>query len=173
MFPVTVILAVCVSWACGTLYSKYRASAEEEVNGFAGSAWQMLWASLVFALCSVFTGSFSHFRVSEVSLTSWLSLACIVSFGSLMAYSSYVWLLKVRPAAGVATHAYVNPVVSVILGVGLGHEHVSALQALGLAVILVGVTLFNAKKGKGTAGGKTKLMSWLFAKCSHNSKDYK
>lgn len=152
---VLLLIGGCVSWACGTLYSKYRASAEEDVNGFAGSAWQMLWASLAFALCSVFTDSFSHYRVSEVSLTSWLSLAYLVSFGSLLAYSAYVWLLKVRPAAEVATHAYVNPVVAVILGVGLGNEHVSALQAFGLAVILVGVTLVNTRKEKGTAGGKT------------------
>lgn len=149
---VLLLVGGCVSWACGTLYSKYRASAVESVNGFAGSAWQMLWASFVFVLCAVFEGVSVRPVVSEVRVSSWLSLVYLVVFGSLLAYSAYVWLLKVRPAAEVATHAYVNPIVAVVLGTGLGDEHVTALQCAGLVVILAGVALVGTRKGRTMTG---------------------
>lgn len=62
-----------------------------------------------------------------------------------MAYTAYVWLLKVRPAMEVATHAYVNPVVAVVLGAGIGGEEVTAVQLSGLAVILLSVMSVNRK----------------------------
>ena len=64
----------------------------------------------------------------------------------MMAYTAYIWLLKVRPATEVATHAYVNPVVAVIIGVGLGHEDVTLIQISGLAVILLSIMLVNRKQ---------------------------
>ena len=63
-----------------------------------------------------------------------------------MAYTAYVWLLKVRPATEVATHAYVNPVVAVAIGAGIGGEEVTAVQMAGLAVILLSVMSVNKRK---------------------------
>ena len=80
-----------------------------------------------------------------MSAESWLSLVYLIIFGSLLAYTAYVWLLKVRPATEVATHAYVNPVVAVVLGAGFGGEHVTPVQIAGLAVILLSVMLVNRK----------------------------
>jgi drug/metabolite transporter (DMT)-like permease len=136
----------CISWALGTLYAKYRSSREEKVNAFAGSAWQMLFASGMFWLCAVINGDVREADLREVSVTSWLSLLYLVSFGSLLAYSAYVWLLKVRPAAEVGTHAYVNPFIAVLLGVFLGNEQVTFIQVSGLLVILLGVMLISRKR---------------------------
>ena len=133
----------CISWALGTLYAKYRSSREEKVNAFAGSAWQMLFASGMFWLCAVINGDVREADLREVSVTSWLSLLYLVSFGSLLAYSAYVWLLKVRPAAEVGTHAYVDPFIAVLLGVFLGNEQVTFIQVSGLLVILLGVMLIR------------------------------
>ena len=82
----------------------------------------------------------------EVSVASWLSLLYLISFGSLLAYSAYVWLLKVRPATEVGTHAYVNPFIAVLLGVFLGNEQVTFIQVSGLMVILLGVMLISRKR---------------------------
>ncbi len=142
---ILLLVGGCISWACGTLYSKYHASAEEDVNGFAGSAWQMLAASAVFGICACASGDFSGTLLADVSTSTWLSLAYLITFGSLLAYSAYVWLLKVRPASEVATHAYVNPVVAVALGAGIGGEHVTAVQLAGLAVILVSVMMVSRR----------------------------
>lgn len=135
----------CISWALGTLYAKYRSSREEEVNAFAGSAWQMFFASLMFWICSFINGEMSNMNFGNVSVISWLSLVYLISFGSLLAYSAYVWLLKVRPAAEVGTHAYVNPFIAVLLGVFLGNEHVTLVQLAGLLLILSGVLLIGWK----------------------------
>ena len=69
----------------------------------------------------------------------------LISFGSLLANSAYVWLLKVRPAAEVGTHAYVNPLIAILFGVLLGNESVSIIQLIGLIVILLGMTMINRK----------------------------
>lgn len=147
-YGVLLLVGGCVSWACGTLYSKYGSSAEEEVGGLAGAAWQMVSASVVFGLCAGVTDGFADVDLPFVSMSTWLSLAYLIIFGSLMAYTAYVWLLKVRPASEVATHAYVNPVVAVVLGAGLGGERVTAVQLAGLAVILLSLALVN-RKGQG------------------------
>ena len=143
---VLLLIFGCVSWALGTLYAKYRSSYEEGVNAFGGSAWQMLFASGMFWLCAVINGDVREADLREVSVTSWLSLLYLVSFGSLLAYSAYVWLLKVRPAAEVGTHAYVNPFIAVLLGVFLGNEQVTFIQVSGLLVILLGVMLISRKR---------------------------
>ena len=146
-YGILILIAGCISWSLGTLYAKYRSSVVEEVNGFAGSAWQMLFASLMFWICFGLSGEWSATNLSETSGTAWLALLYLIVFGSLFAYSAYVWLLKVRPATEVATHAYVNPVVAVIIG-GLGGEEITMIQLAGLAVILVSVMLVNRKDKK-------------------------
>jgi len=78
--------------------------------------------------------------------------------GSLAGYSAFVWLLQVRPATQVSTHAYVNPVVAVLLGVLFAGETMSFLQLTGLAVILISVLLINRAKYRKTvvATGSTR-----------------
>lgn len=142
---ILLLVCGCISWACGTLYSKYCSSAEEDVNGFAGSAWQMLAASAMFGICTCMSGDYEKVNPTSVTTATWFSLAYLIIFGSLLAYSAYVWLLKVRPASEVATHAYVNPVVAVALGAGIGGEHVTAVQLAGLAVILVSVMMVSRR----------------------------
>lgn len=145
-YGVLLLVGGCISWACGTLYSKYWCSAEEDSGGLAGAAWQMVSAGAVFTLCAGMTGSFAEVDVRSASTTTWLSLAYLITFGSLMAYTAYVWLLKVRPATEVATHAYVNPVVAVAIGAGIGGEEVTEVQMAGLAVILLSVMSVNKRK---------------------------
>lgn len=143
---ILLLIIGCVSWALGTLYAKYRSSREEKVNAFAGSAWQMLFASGMFWVCTLVTGEVRSVDLGEVSATGWLSLVYLIVFGSLLAYSAYVWLLKVRPAAEVGTHAYVNPFIAVLLGVLLGDEHVTFIQLSGLLVIMCGVMLIGKRR---------------------------
>ena len=142
-YGILILTAGCISWALGTLYAKYRSSGAEDMNAFSGSAWQMLFASGMFWICASISGESGTLRQIHVDLSSWLSLVYLVVFGSLLAYSAYVWLLKVRPAAEVATHAYVNPVVAVVIGGSLGGERITVIQLFGLAIILVSVLLVN------------------------------
>lgn len=144
-YGVLLLIGGCISWACGTLYSKYHIRDNGDEGGLASSAWQMLGAGIVFALCAVLSGDFSRLQLFAVSSVSWLSLSYLIVFGSMMAYTVYIWLLRVCPATEVATHAYVNPVVAVVIGAGLGHEDVTLIQLSGLAVILISVMMVNRK----------------------------
>lgn len=144
-YGVLLLIGGCISWACGTLYSKYHIRDNGDEGGLASSAWQMLGAGIVFALCAGLSGDFSRLQLSAVSFVSWLSLSYLIVFGSMMAYTAYIWLLRVRPATEVATHAYVNPVVAIVIGAGLGHENVTLIQLAGLAVILISVMMVNRK----------------------------
>jgi len=130
------------SWAGGSLYSKYKGSGSAIVN----TMWQMLAASVAFAIFSLLNNEWSGFQWQAVSSTAWLSVLYLITMGSLAGYSAYVWLLQVRPATQVSTYAYVNPVVAVLLGVFFAGEHMSVIQVIGLAVILTSVLLINLAK---------------------------
>jgi drug/metabolite transporter (DMT)-like permease len=145
-YGILILIFGCISWSLGTLYAKYRSSTTEEVNAFAGSAWQMLSAGAMFWLCAFIAGDVARTDFAKVPATTWFSLAYLIVFGSLMAYSAYVWLLKIRPAAEVGTHAYVNPLVAVLIGMTLGKEHVTPVQIAGLFIILLGVMLAGKRK---------------------------
>jgi len=132
-----------IAWSAGALYSKKSSgTAPARVS----SAWQMIIAGLAFIVAAVFHHEFSGFRVSQVSFHAWLALGYLIIFGSIGAFSAYIWLLKVRTAVQVSTHSYVNPLIAVLLGVLFAREHISAVQLFGLVVILFSVLLVNAKK---------------------------
>ena len=145
-YGVLILIFGCISWSLGTLYAKYRSSGEEEVNAFAGSAWQMLFASGTFWIYSAILGDVKNTELTEVPMYVWYSLAYLIVFGSIFAYSAYVWLLKVRPATEVGTHAYVNPFIAVFIGMSLGKEHVTYIQIAGLVIILLSVMLISRRK---------------------------
>lgn len=142
-YGILLLIGGCISWALGTLYTQYKSSQAQNQNSFSGSAWQMLFASGMFWICSLLSGDLAHIHLREIEVSSWLSLLYLVTFGSVLAYSAYLWLLRIRPATEVATHAYVNPFIAVVLGVFLGKERVSGVQLIGLVIILLGVILIN------------------------------
>jgi drug/metabolite transporter (DMT)-like permease len=148
-----IVIVGSISWAGGSLYSKYKSTGSAIVN----TAWQMLAAGIAFLPGSLLTNEWSGFAWAEVSTASWLSLLYLIFFGSLAGYSAYVWLLQVRPVTQVSTYAYVNPVVAVLLGVLFANESMSWLQVSGLAVILTSVLLINlAKYRKQPSPGENK-----------------
>lgn len=134
-----------IGWATGSLYSKYKGSnSPSRVT----VGWQMLIAGLVFLPAAAAHGEFVKFDVAQVPAQAWFALLYLIFFGSIAAFTAYVWLLSVRPATQVSTHAYVNPVIAVLLGVLFADEHISWLQAGGLLIILVSVLLINLAKYK-------------------------
>ncbi|WP_295791880.1 EamA family transporter [Mucilaginibacter sp.] len=132
-----------ISWSGGSLFSKHRPTSG---SGSVSAAWQMLAAGFVYVPVSVIHGEFNNLNLDSIHTSSWLAVTYLVFFGSIAAYSAYVWLLQVRPATQVSTYAYVNPVIAVILGVVFIHENVSLMQLVGLFVILGSVLLINLAK---------------------------
>jgi drug/metabolite transporter (DMT)-like permease len=137
-----IVLAGSVSWAGGSLYSKYKGTG----SALANTTWQMFTGGTVFLIMSLLNGEGKDFHYTSVSSGTWLCLLYLIVFGSLAAYSAYVWLLSVRPATQVSTYAYVNPVVAVLLGVLFANEKLAPLQLVGLGIILFSVLLINQSK---------------------------
>ncbi|WP_211321401.1 EamA family transporter [Pedobacter nutrimenti] len=135
-----------IGWAAGSLYSKHHA--DNKISVSAGTAWQMLAAGFAFLLGSLLNAEHKHFQWSEVPAEAWLSIIYLILFGSIAAFSAYVWLLTVRPATQVSTYAYVNPVVAVLLSLLFTTEKISLIQVLGLFIILASVLLINLAKYK-------------------------
>lgn len=140
-----ILLAGTISWSIGSLYSKYK-----PVTASTGmkAAFQMLAAGLASVIAGLITGELPRLNPATVSAGSWIALLYLISFGSLIGYMAYVWLLSVRPAAIVGTYAYVNPVVAVFLGSLILHEVIIPKQLLALGVILLGVILVSFSKDK-------------------------
>ena len=132
-----------VAWCSGSLFSKKQGS-----NGPArlNTAWQMVIAGLAFIIASFFGREYNGFHFAQVSAQAWLALGYLIVFGSIGAFSAYVWLLSVKTATQVSTHSYVNPVIAVLLGVLFANEHISKLQFVGLFIILFSLLLVNLKK---------------------------
>jgi drug/metabolite transporter (DMT)-like permease len=137
------LLLGTISWAGGSLFSKHRpTSGSATVN----TAWQMLSAGLVYIPVSFIHNEYAGLNLHSIQITSWLAVLYLVVFGSIAAFSAYIWLLQVRPATQVSTYAYVNPVIAVILGVVFAGENISFTQLAGLFVILGSVLLINLAK---------------------------
>ncbi|HVS93367.1 MAG TPA: EamA family transporter [Mucilaginibacter sp.] len=132
-----------ISWSAGSLYSKHHPS---EGSAAVNVAWQMIIAGIAFVPGSLLNHEFTSLHLAEVPAQSWFALGYLILFGSIAAFSAYVWLLQVRPATHVSTYAYVNPVIAVILGTLFANEHISLPQIGGLAIILVSVLLINLSK---------------------------
>ena len=140
-----------IAWSSGSLYSKHNPS---EGSSTVNVAWQMIIASLVFLPASLINHEVDRVQWQQISAQAWLALAYLILFGSIIAYSAYVWLLQVRPATQVSTYAYVNPVIAVVLGMVFANERISLLQISGLVVILGSVLLINLPKYRSEKAAK-------------------
>jgi len=136
-----------IAWTTGSLYSKYSPAK----NSVLMNASLQLITAGAFSLClSVISGELYHFSLSSTTGNSWTALLYLIVMGSVIAYLSYLWLLKVRPVAQVSTYVYINPIVAVLLGAVIENERITWVQIAGLLIILTGVLLVNmAKYGNG------------------------
>ena len=109
---------------------------------------QALRAGLQMALGSlglfVLSGAAGEFALLPAAFAAWhwhtvISFVYLVTCASILAFTSYTWLIHHEPATRVASYAYVNPLIALLVGVTLGGERVSLLQALGAAMIILGV----------------------------------
>jgi drug/metabolite transporter (DMT)-like permease len=131
---VLVLSALC--WTAGSLYSR-RARLPQ--RPLVGASMEMLAGGVLLAVLGLSLGEAG--QIADVSLESALALVYLIVFGSLVAFSAYIWLLRVAPTSLVSTYAYVNPVVAVFLGWAIESEPVGVRTVLAGGMILVAVAL--------------------------------
>jgi drug/metabolite transporter (DMT)-like permease len=132
------VLLGCMSWAVGSVLGREM---PRPANAFMGSALQMLSAGVLLGLTCLVTGQWQLVDFGAISTRSWLAFWYLIFFGSLLGFTAYVWLLRVAKTSHVATYAYVNPVVALLLGASLGRETITGAMLIAAAVTLAGVVL--------------------------------
>jgi len=136
-------LASCVFWAFGSIYGRH---AREPAAPFTASALQMLGGSAALALVALVRGEVTAFSPAAVSAHSWLAFGYLTSVGSLVGFSTFVWLMKHSTPARVATYAYVNPIVAVFLGWLILREPITSRTLVASAVIVTAVAIITVQK---------------------------
>jgi drug/metabolite transporter (DMT)-like permease len=133
-------IAGSLSWAVGSLYSK---KVTPPGRPFQAIAMQMLAGGAGLLVLSIATGELSALQLEAVSLRSVLAVLYLAAFGSIIAYSAYVWLLGHVDPARVATYAYVNPIVAVLLGWAFAGEALNLRIMIASAIIVAGVAMIT------------------------------
>jgi drug/metabolite transporter (DMT)-like permease len=139
-FGVIVLLIAPILWSLGSIYAK---GADMPKSSLLSTGMQMLAGSVALFIVSVITGELGRFNIWDVSMRSWLGLIYLITFGSLVGFVSYGWLLQNAPISLMSTYAYVNPVVAVFLGWLLAGEVLNARIAAASAIIIGSVILIN------------------------------
>ncbi|MGB7436693.1 MAG: EamA family transporter [Candidatus Acidiferrum sp.] len=135
-----VILFGAFAWSCGIIYSR---RSHLSGNPLLLSALSLLAGAVMLLVTGTLTGEAHGFSVSQVSRKSLLALAYLIVFGSVIAFSTYNWLLEHYSPTLVSTHTYVNPVVAVLLGWAYGGEALTLRVGLAAALVVLAVVLVD------------------------------
>lgn len=134
--PALIIMVGSFAWSAAS-YATTRAAMP--ASPFLATGVEMITGGLACFAVGLARGE--HFSAGTVSGRSWLGLAYLVVFGSLVAFTSYVWALAHAPVSTVSTYAYVNPAIAVLLGAVVAHEPVTLGLLAGGALIVAAVAM--------------------------------
>ena len=140
----TVVLAAFL-WSLGSIYSR---GADLPTSSLMATGAEMLTGGFVILAFSASIGEWKDFNFSVVTTSSWIGLVYLITFGSMVGFVSYIWLLQNAPVSLVATYAYVNPLVAVFLGAWLANETLNARILVAALIIIGSVVLINQTKRK-------------------------
>jgi drug/metabolite transporter (DMT)-like permease len=144
-YGVMALLAACLFWATGSMYSK---SADLPKSSLMSTGAQMLMGSMSLFIVSVMSGELRGWDITAVSSRSLIGLLYLILVGSLVGFVSYGWLLQNAPISLVSTYAYVNPIVAVFLGVWILNEKMEPRIWLATGIIIGSVIFINSTRPK-------------------------
>ncbi|MEI8216274.1 MAG: EamA family transporter [Eubacteriales bacterium] len=137
------IIFASFSWSLGSLYSR---KATHHSSALLSNGMQMILGGIFLLIVAYFMGDFSNFHIQNVSIRSMLGFWYLVIFGSIIAYSSFIWLLKNTEPLWVSTYAFVNPVVAVFLGYFLAGEVLGLNSIISSIIIILSVVIITVFK---------------------------
>jgi len=138
------LLVATVSWALGTFLSPRLRLPRD---GLLSTGIQQLAGGIILVVLAAALGELSHLEPATWSTGSLLAMGYLVVFGSLLAFTAYGWLLQHAPVSLVATYAYVNPVVAVLLGFVVLAEPITPSIVAGAAIIIAAVAFIVTREG--------------------------
>jgi drug/metabolite transporter (DMT)-like permease len=135
---ISILLVTTFIWSAGSLYSRV---AKHAASPFLTAAQQMICGGILLLLAGIVAGELPRFHPASISALSLVSFVYLVLIGAVVGYTAYIWLLRHCDPAKVATYAYVNPIVAVLLGTFFADETVSARMLIAAALIIGSVAL--------------------------------
>lgn len=152
LMRVLALIAACVSWTIGSLANR---GLSNPADPFSGSAMQMLGGGVWLTLIGLVLGETQQWSWTGISLASWLAWSYLLVAGSLVAFTTFIWLMKHCSATTVSTYAYVNPIVAVFLGWWILAEEVDANVLLAAATIIGAVAIITISKQRQTKAARS------------------
>src|SRR5581483_1560564 len=134
----SILLVSSFIWSAGSLYSR---SAKHAPSPFLTAAQQMLCGGVLLLLAGFLTGELRSFHPRSITMLSLVSFVYLIVIGAVVGYTAYIWLLRHCEPAKVATYAYVNPIVAVLLGAGFAGEKLSIRVLIAAALIIGSVAI--------------------------------
>jgi len=134
------VVVAGASWALGSLCSSEVPLPPSRLQG---TAMEMLVGGVLLCLVGLIAGQWGQLDWAAVTTRSWVSLLYLALFGSIIAFSSYIFLMRATTPARVSTYAYVNPVIAVLLGWAIAGESLTLRMMIAAAIIIAGVVLIT------------------------------
>jgi drug/metabolite transporter (DMT)-like permease len=131
-------LIASITWAIGTFSTGRHA---KKMNPYVSIGWQMFFSGVILTILSFLTEK--HVDILSIPYQGWYSIFYLVIIGSIVAFTAFVYALKRLPSAQVSIHAYVNPIVAIIIGNLIQNEKLTFFVMTGTAITLFGVYLVN------------------------------
>lgn len=146
------VLGGALCWTVASIISRH---VRLPVNAFVAAGWEMLFAGIFNTMLATLFGDWGEVHWTPPAVGS---IAYLVTFGSLIGFTAYIWLLEHVPVAKVATYAYVNPVVAVILGALFLGERLEPTEYIGMVAVVLAVFLVTSSQvGKPAASIKQEV----------------
>jgi drug/metabolite transporter (DMT)-like permease len=139
------LLLAALSWAVGSIFGREH-HAELPREPLLATSMEMLGGGVGLLLVGTITGEWSRLDLNAITPSSLIGLAYLIIFGSLIAFAAYTWLLGVAPTPLVATYAYVNPLVAILLGSLIALEPITPRIIIAALVIVGAVVLINTEQ---------------------------
>lgn len=129
-------------WAAGSLVGRHGARPRSATQS---TAMQLASGALWVFAASAVHGDLAHFSMARLDLRTDLALLFLVLCGTVLAFGSFTWLLRVASPAAVSSYAFVNPIVALALGVAVGDDALSGRIVLSAALVIAAVVLTRGK----------------------------
>lgn len=168
LFSLLVLIAAPILWSLGSLYAR-RVSLPENV--LMTTAMQMLTGGGLLLLAALITGEAGQLQAAVITSQSLWALLYLIFFGSIVAYTAYVWLLQTVQPARVATYTYINPIVAVALGWLILSEPITPLMLVAMVVIVLAVILITMQRSQRPAPSAAPLIPPTLAQTSSTPTD--
>lgn len=135
-----VLMLGSIAWAAGSIYSRQGARPR---SAEMSTALQMITGSVALLAIGIAAGELPNLQLAAVSTKSFLGWLYLVTFGSLVGFTAYSYLLRETTPAKATTYAYVNPIVAVLLGWAFANEAITMRTVVAAGIILASVAMIS------------------------------